>query len=300
MSFADPLPLSSYVYGTTRLGDPAIPFKDRVGIARAAIDAGLAIHTSNQYGDALEVLRTAFDADRSRIPNMIVKIGWDSVHQVREQIMRQLEALGVHSMAVGQLCLSGALADDFRIGGHGVDGLLELKSIGFVGSYVLETWPWTSAIPLEALKEGHAPRLVDALIFYLNPMQRFVTNGLWDWIVEHETPVIAMRTVCGGDPRRTLEASSNAPPYLRKRVSEVVPILDRSGLTWTEFCVRFELGLPFVQATVGATSKLANLHAFLAAAKSTEPLPGEFNSEILDLQRRWSEEHDRFAEPWSM
>jgi aryl-alcohol dehydrogenase-like predicted oxidoreductase len=300
MGFDDPLPLSRYVYGTTRLGDESIAFKDRVSVARAAIDAGLALHTSDQYGSALSVLKAAFDVDRSHVPPLIFKIGWDSVGQVKEQTRRQLDAVGLGSMAIGQLCLSGALADDFRKGGPAIEQLKELKSSGLIGRFVLETWPWTSSVPLQALQESHAGRLIDALIFYLNPMQRFVTNELWDWIVLHETPVVAMRTVCGGNPRGMLESGSKAPEYLQERAAEVVPLLDRTGLEWTEFCTRFALGFPFVRATVGATAKLENLNEFLAAVKSTEPLPGHINSEILELHRRWSDDHDRFAEPWSM
>ena len=53
--------LSNYVYGTTRLGDTALPVADRIAIARAAMDSGVWFHTSRQYGEALEVLGRAFD-----------------------------------------------------------------------------------------------------------------------------------------------------------------------------------------------------------------------------------------------
>jgi hypothetical protein len=77
---ANPLTdLSKFVYGTTRLGDSKIPFLDRVSMARAAMDAGVWFHTSHQYGDALKVLRAAFDADRKRVPRIIVKIGWSNI-----------------------------------------------------------------------------------------------------------------------------------------------------------------------------------------------------------------------------
>jgi len=67
--------ISSYVYGTTRLGDDKIPFADRVKVARAAMETGIWFHTSHTYGDALKVLRAAFDEDRNKIPKLIVKIG---------------------------------------------------------------------------------------------------------------------------------------------------------------------------------------------------------------------------------
>src|SRR5579862_7859118 len=127
MSFEAPLPLSRFVYGTTRLGDPTIPFEDRVRIVTCALEAGLSLHTSDQYGDALNVLKTAFE-QREHPPVLIVKIGWDSVAQVRDHVKRQLKAMGIDSMAIGQLCLSGALADDFRIGGHALDGLNAIKA----------------------------------------------------------------------------------------------------------------------------------------------------------------------------
>ena len=58
--------LTRYVYGTTRLGDGSLPFEARVAVARAAIDAGVSLHTSHSYGDAFQVLRAALDQDRVR------------------------------------------------------------------------------------------------------------------------------------------------------------------------------------------------------------------------------------------
>jgi len=68
--------LPPYIYGTTRLGDEKIPFADRVNVARAAMRAVDWFHTSHTYGNALQVLRAAFDQDRTRVPKLIVKIGW--------------------------------------------------------------------------------------------------------------------------------------------------------------------------------------------------------------------------------
>ncbi|RYG41340.1 hypothetical protein EON79_20985, partial [bacterium] len=79
------LPLSRYIYGTTRLGDEAIPFADRVAVARDAIGQGLSLHTSDQYGDALRVIRAALDEDRGTIPPFVFKIGWNSAEQIRGQ-----------------------------------------------------------------------------------------------------------------------------------------------------------------------------------------------------------------------
>ena len=135
--------LSPYIYGTTRLGDDKIPFTERVKIARAAMDAGVWFHTSHTYGNALEVLRTAFDQDRTRVPKLIVKIGWSSITELRDVIRQNLEPLGLDSLELGQLCLSGALADQFANGGACYQAFADLKKEGLVRRFVLEVFPWT-------------------------------------------------------------------------------------------------------------------------------------------------------------
>src|SRR5258708_17607224 len=93
--------LSPYVYGTTRLGDGKIPIDERVKVARAAMEAGVWFHTSHTYGDALQVLRTAFDQDRNKVPKLIVKLGWSNIDEFREVIRQNLEPLGIESLEVG-------------------------------------------------------------------------------------------------------------------------------------------------------------------------------------------------------
>ncbi len=290
--------LSRYTYGTTRLGDGSLAFDARVQVARAAIEAGVALHTSHTYGDALQVLRAAFDRDRAHVPPLIVKIGWDSVAQVRDVIHQNLEPLGLEHLAIGQLCLGGPLAEQFRVGGPACDGLRQLKAEGLVGRFVLEVWPWTSDVPVGALRGGHAEGLIDGYIFYLNPLQRFASDELWDLIRERGETVVAMRTVAGGSVYRIQE---NGPDYLRARAAQVIPLFERSGCgTWTEFCARFAFGFPQVVTTVGATSRLENLREFLDAVRETPPLPADVQAGVEALQRRWAEEHDRHAQPWSM
>ena len=58
--------ISPYVYGTTRLGDENIPLDDRVRMADFAMGAGVWFHTNHTYGNALQVLRRAFDTDRGK------------------------------------------------------------------------------------------------------------------------------------------------------------------------------------------------------------------------------------------
>ncbi len=292
--------LSRYIYGTTRLGDEGLPFAERVEIAREVMKARCWIHTSHQYGDALSVLRAAFDTDRSSVPPAIFKIGWSSPEEVRGQISLQIEALAIDCMAIGQLCPGGPLADDLCTGGPGIAGLAKLKEEGLVGRYVMEVWPWTSDVAIRAIRNNKGAGLIDGFIFYLNPLQRFVTNELWDMLRERNTPIIAMRTVSGGDIYSIRDRAS-APEYLRKRAAEVVPLYERSGCsTWTEFAVRYVFGLPQFRATVGATGRKENLAQLFATTATARPLPEEIIEELLAIQRVWSEEHDRHAAPWSM
>ncbi|MDR3692285.1 MAG: hypothetical protein P4L46_23080 [Fimbriimonas sp.] len=292
--------LSPYVYGTTRLGDESIPFADRVTIVKEAVDAGLWIHTSHQYGSALSVLKSLFDQDRSAVPPTIFKVGNSSPEEVRSQVVTQLEAVGNARMDIGQVFPSGQLAEDLCTGGPGVAGLARLKDEGLVGRFEMEVWPWSSDIAARCIEGGHAEGVIDGYTFYLNPLQRFVTNELWDRMLERNVSIVAMRTVAGGDVRYTAR-KPDAPEYLRSRALQVVPIFDRSGVeSWTEFAARFSLGFPQVRATVGATAKRANLAEFLSATADAQPLEGGIVDEILTLQRRWSDEHDRHAAPWSM
>lgn len=298
------LSLSRYIYGTTRLGDSKIPVADRVKIAREAMNAGVWFHTSRQYGDALETLRRAFDEDRTRVPRLIVKIGHDNLEQLRANIRENLEPLGVDHIDVGQLCLGGRYAEEFRTGGRCYDDFRRLKAEGLVRHFVMEVFPWTSQVPYEALRAGHTDGVVDAFIFYLNPLQRFAANPLWDLIQEKNAPVVAMRTVCGA-PVHTLRDVPGAAwvPYLQERAVEVAPVFERSGVAdWTEFCVRFAFSFSQVRATVGSTSRKANLEAFLrfGLADKIEPLPPEIVDDLARLQRRWSDEVDVHAQPWTM
>lgn len=294
--------LSPFVYGTTRLGDDKIPFEERVRVARAAMDAGVWFHTSHTYNTALTVLRAAFDQDRASTPKLIVKIGWSSIPELREVIYQNLEPLDVESIELGQLCLGGDLAEEFANGGPCYAEFERIKAEGLVKRFVVEVFPWTSANPLKALRGGYPQGIVDGYIFYLNPLQRFASNELWDELVARNEPIVAMRTVSGGNVHRLRDVPGAAwKDYLQKRAVQVAPIFERSGIaSWTEFCVRFAHSFPQVRATVGSTSRPENLAEFLNAAKDIQPLPADIVAEISQLQRQWSDETDIHAEPWTM
>jgi hypothetical protein len=294
--------ISPYVYGTTRLGDSSIPFADRVEIVKAAIDTGVWFHTSHSYGDALDVLKAAFDIDRNKIPKLIVKLGGENLEQFSADIDKNLSLMNIGSIELGQLCLGGDLAEDFASGGDCLKALSKYKESGIIKRFVLEVFPWTSNIAQRALEGGYTQGLVDGFIFYLNPLQRFASNALWEMLLERYEPIVALRTVAGGPVLSLRDKKGFAwKPYLQERAAEVAPIFERSGIdNWTDFCVRFAHSFSQVRATVGATANAENLHQLLAASESIEALPFDIVNEIVKLQYRWSDESDMKAVPWTI
>ena len=294
--------ISPYIYGTTRLGDDSIPVADRIAVAQTAMNAGVWFHTSLQYNSAIEILGAAFEKDRTKVPNLIIKMGGNSVAEMIEDVKKNLKPLGVETLEIGQLCMWDDLAKDFAEGGKCIQDLKDLKQSGLVKNFVLEVFPWTSKNPLKALKSGHMNGLIDAFIFYLNPLQRFASNELWDEIQKQKYPIIAMRTISGG-PVLTLRDVPGAAwnPYLQTRAVEVAPIFERSGIaSWTEFCIRFAHSFPNLVSTVGTSSKISRLNEFLDASKDIKALPQDIVDEIIALHYRWSDEVDVKAEPWTM
>jgi hypothetical protein len=295
--------LPAYIYGTTRLGDEAVARDQRVAMARTVLNQGLWIHTSDQYGEALGVLGEAI-AERSDAPSTIVKIGGGTADDVRSTILANTGPLGIDGVTLGQLSPVNGLERSLAEGDTAVlDGLRELKAEGLVGRYVLELFPWTSEAPLAALRSGHLDDLIDGYIMYINPLQRFASNAMWDELQSRGADLISMRTVAGNDVHALRDVPGAAwRPYLQERAGEVAPVFERSGVSsWVEFCVRFALALPGVRSTVGSTARREHLDAYLAeTARPVEPLPQDLVEEISALQRRWSDDTDIHAEPWTM
>ncbi|MBI9072747.1 MAG: aldo/keto reductase [Melioribacteraceae bacterium] len=294
--------ITPYIYGTTRLGDDKIPREQRLKTAYAAMESGVWFHTARMYGDALEVLGETFRNKQNNIPKIIIKMGWENIPQLRESILENINPLGIDGVQLGQLCLSGGLEQDFANGGNCFKVFEELKNEGLVKGFVVEVFPWTSDAPLKALRAGYLEGIIDGFIFYLNPLQRFAANELWNEIATRNYPVIAMRTVSGGPVHSLRDIPGFAwKDYLQKRAVEMAPIFERSGIkNWTEFCMRFAHSFPMVKATVGSSSKIENLNQFLKAKENIKILPSDILDEISSLQKRWSDETDIKAERWSM
>jgi predicted aldo/keto reductase-like oxidoreductase len=294
--------ITPYIYGTTRLGDDKLPRKERIKIAHEAMNSNVWFHTSRMYGDALEVLGEAFAEEPTKIPKLIVKIGWENVNQLRGVIKENLDPLGLKGMQLGQLCLGGELADDFAKGGDCYKVFKDLKDEGLVQGYVVEAFPWTSEPVLKALHAGYTDDIIDGFIFYFNPLQRFASNALWDEIIKRQQPIVALRTVSGGPVHNLRDVPGFAwKDYLQKRAVEIAPIFEKSGIkNWTEFCIRFAHSYPLLKSTVGSTSKVENLNDFLSYMNNYDPLPDGIIEEIEALQYKWSDELDIHAEPWTM
>lgn len=294
--------ITPYVYGTTRLGDAKIPREERIKIAHAAMNSGIWFHTSRMYDDALEVLGEAFAQEPTKIPKLIIKIGWDNVNQLRGVIKENLDPLGLKGMEIGQLCLGGELADAFANGGNCYKVFQDLKDEGLINGYVVEAFPWTSEPVLKALQGGFTEGIIDGFTFYLNPLQRFASNALWDEILKRNKPIVALRTVSGGPVHNLRDVPGFAwKDYLQKRAVEIAPIFEKSGIeNWTEFCIRFVHSYPIVKSTVGSTSRIENLNDFLLFQNNYNPLPENIVEEIESLQQKWSDELDIHAEPWTM
>ena len=234
---------------------------------------------------------------------MIFKIGWESAAEVHATVHQLAKVVGVPRMDVGQLCLNGALAEDFRNGGSCCEQLAALKKEGLVGGFVLQVFPWTSDVALDALDRGHATSLIDGYILYLNPLQRFASNALWQRLEERSCPVIGMRTVAGGHVKDLRDVPGAAwKPYLQERAAQVAPIFERSGIqSWPEFCLRFAHSVPGVVASVGSTSRPERLDEFIAASKAPiEPLDEAITREIFALQETWAAQVDAHGKPGTM
>lgn len=294
--------ISPYIFGTTKLGDEHIPREDRLNMAKFAMESGVWFHTARMYGDALEVLGEAFAQEPSKVPKLIIKIGWENINQVKETIEENIKPLGLSGVQLGQLCLSGQLAEDFARGGDCFRIFQDIKNEGLVKGFVIEAFPWTSQLPLDALRQGYSENVIDGYIFYLNPLQRFASNELWKEIIEQNKSIIAMRTVSGGPVHSLRDVPGFAwKDYLQKRAVEIAPIFEKSEIpSWTEFCIRFAFSFNQVKATIGSTSKEKNLNDYLSAVKNIKPLPEEIMNEIKALQYKWSDEVDMHAEQWTM
>ena len=146
-----------------------------------------------------------------------------------------LQALAIDHYGSRPALPRRAAREQFRTGGACYDEFRRLKSEGLVRRLVVEVFPWTSKISLDALRGGWPGGVIDGYIFYLNPLQRFASNELFAEIQRQNQPIIALRTVGGGNVHRLRDmpgdslhppACSRGRPHLRAiRLQELDGVL---------------------------------------------------------------------------
>jgi hypothetical protein len=293
--------LPNFIYGTTRL-DEGTPLQQRQEVARLASKHCSWFHISEQYGSALGTLGALIAEEQLPPPRSIFKMEAATTAELVPLCQRHCRALGVTSMDIGQLCLRDRSITELLPGSRGYEDLQNLKRSGLVKSFVIEVFPWTSNLAELALDEGAIGNLAEGFIFYFNPLQRFVSNGLWQKMTRAKVPFIGMRSVCGNNVLALRDQPGAAwKPYLQERATQIAPIFEASGESdWGRFCMRFAHSHPNLRSTVGATASRDNLSAFVNNSVSPEALPSETLQQIHDLQVQWSEKVDALAEAWSM
>lgn len=293
--------LPNYIYGTTRL-DEGTSLAQREDVARHALQHCSWFHVSEQYGSALGTLGTLLKKEQLNAPQTIFKMEAESLGDFEALCRRHTDILGVKAMDIGQLCLRDRSLDEFLPGSAGYAELQRLKSEGLVKAYVIEVFPWTSNLAEQILDAGAIGDIAEGFIFYFNPLQRFVSNSLWQKISENNITFIGMRSVCGN----TVHALRDKPgaawqPYLQERAVQIAPIFEASGeQSWGRFCLRFAHSYSLLQASVGATASMNNLQDFIENSAAPKALPTETLQRIEALQSQWSDEVDALAEAWSM
>jgi aryl-alcohol dehydrogenase-like predicted oxidoreductase len=255
--------LGPYTFGCMSLGrDPAFPEKD-LAVVRRAMDAGVWFHASPTYnnGFTFMVLRLAFDADRARVPRMILKVRDGSASLMRFETEDSCRRLGLGHIDIAQLVAMrrepGNLIDQLRAGGGPlVDELASLRARGLIRRAVL----FLDRDNADDAVDAAAHPLIDGVTLYWNALQRDCTDTAWAKIRERRIPVLALRTLGGG-------ASDPKLSEVRKTLATLFPNVGSA-----ELALRLAASEPLVKTSIGGTASLAHLEEFLAAAQAPQPL----------------------------
>jgi aryl-alcohol dehydrogenase-like predicted oxidoreductase len=282
MPFCKPLPpISRYTLGTANIRDKAN--REHIRVARAAMDAGIWFHSAAEYaeGAVFDVLAAAFREDPRHIPQCIFKIKSFSPEAFRASIEEAIARTGVPRVDIAQICWYMPDIDkDLRPGCALHDAMCDMLRQGKVGNYVLEFFRPSKPNMLRIVGE----ELFDAYIYYHNVVNREVSNEMYDLLARKSSPVLALRTVGGGagdlgfSPQEEGEAT-------RAKLADLVR---RSGAAdEMDLRMRFPLSYPRNLTTIGATTSVAHLNAFLELGRNPRPLPPDILGEIDALHRRW-------------
>ncbi len=248
-------------------------------VVRRAMEARVWFHASPTYNNGFTymVLRRAFDEDRTRVPQMVIKVRDASVSLMRFEVEDSCRRLGLEALDVAQLVSMdpepGNLVDQLRAGGGAlVDELAALRERGLIRKAVIFLQRNNSEAAVEAILGSE---LVDGAILYWNACQRECTDAAWSTIREREIPTLALRTL-GGGPN---------DPASQRKADHLSRLIETAGCqNATEFNLRLAASEPRILTTIGGTASMAHLEDFLDCAASAEPLPEPVLQEARKLQ----------------
>jgi len=274
------MPFTPYTFGSMSLGRNSADVAQDLVVARRAMEAGVWFHSSPTYnqGFAFMVLRMAFDEDRSRVPQMVIKVRDASVPLMRFEVEDSCRRLGLDTIDVAQLTSidpqPGNLADQLRGGGGPLaDELASLRARGLIRQAVIFLTPENSDAAVEATRSG----LIDGVILYWNACQRDCSDTAWAAIREKGIPALALRTLGGGPSDKSSGAKSD----------DLAELIKAAGCrNATEFNLRLAASEPAIQTTIGGTASLEHLEDYLNAATKAAPLPVEILHRVGQLQVR--------------
>lgn len=273
-------PFTLYTFGSMSLGRNPADITADLTVARRAMEAGVWFHSSPTYnnGFTFMVLRHAFEADRARVPRMVIKVRDASVTLMRFEVEDGCRRLGIDAIDVAQLVSMdsnpGNLVDQLQqSGGPLVDELASLRARGLIRQAVIFIHQKNSDAAVKAAKS----KLIDGVILYWNACQRDCTDAAWKEIREQKLPVLALRTL-GGGPK---------DEHSRKKETDLAALMQSAGCrSATEFNLRLAASEPAIRTTIGGTASLAHLEDYLAAAQNPKPLPTAILREAEQLQAR--------------
>lgn len=290
----DPFPtLPSFTFGTMSLTGLPENFRDDIRVARAAMEAGVWFHSSQEYsgGGAFMVLRQAFDEDRARAPRMILKIRCDHAAVLRYDVEDALRRLALDRIDLAQLCRAQhdrrPVVDDFLAQGGMWQACQDLQKEGKVGHFILEIFASFSADALRAVEAGLFP----AYIFYYNPAERQAGNALFRRLEERKEKILSLRVLGGGH----LDAANIAALRARNPRHEAIarydalePLFRQSGhASWVDFSLAFLRTVPHLLTAIAGTSKVKHLHQWLEADAGAKPMDPELARKIRALHSQW-------------
>lgn len=274
------MPLTPYTFGTMSLGGNPTDVAQDLVVARRAMDAGVWFHSSPTYnqGFTFMVLRMAFDENRNRVPQMVIKVRDASVPLMRFEVEDSCRRLGLESIDVAQLVSMdpnpGNLVDQLRGGGGPlVDELASLRERGLIRQAVLFLTPENSDAAVEATRSG----LIEGVILYWNAHQRDCSDTAWATIREKGISVLALRTLGGGPSDKSSSPKS-------KDLAELIKAADCRNPT--EFNLRLAASESTIRTTIGGTASLAHLEEYLEAATNAQPLSAEILERVERLRTR--------------